>query len=396
MHLPADRPGPGHAIDGPHLGVNAAIEHVGLIDHHVHSVVREPLDAARFLSMITESDRPAASAAAGWACQLGIAVRRWCGPLLGGEPHISGERYLELRSRHSPGDLTRRFVAPAGVRLLLIDTGFRGEELMDMPELESASGVPTRTIVRLESVAEDLARGGVGAQAYPDAFRAALEAELPRSVGWKTVLAYRGGLDIDPRPPTDAQVVGAAGDWLRTIATTGRVRLTERVLIRFGIWEAVRTGRPLQVHTGFGDTDLDLSRADPTLLTPFLRATEGLCQVILLHGYPFHRQAGYLAQMFGHVSHDVGLAVTHMGIASERLITETLELTPMTKLLYSSDAWGLPELYLLGSWLFRRGLARTLGSWVRDDDWSLADATHAIEGIGWRNAQRVYGLDSDI
>jgi predicted TIM-barrel fold metal-dependent hydrolase len=102
--------------------------------------------------------------------------------------------------------------------------------------------------------------------------------------------------------------------------TTGSARLTDRVLSRFGIWEAVRTGRPLQIHTGFGDSDLDLHTADPSLLTPFLRRTDGLCPVMLLHTYPFHRTAGYLAQMFGHVHVDVGLAVHHTGAASDRIV----------------------------------------------------------------------------
>lgn len=383
---------PAEVVDGPHAGLNEALTRVTFVDHHVHSVVRGSLDEAAFLPMITESDRASASAAAGWQCQLGIAVRRWCAPLLGAPAHASGARYLEARAALEPHEVTRRLVRSAGVRSLLVDTGFRGDELMDLPELETVTGVPTSTVVRLESVAEDLAREGVGAAAYPDAFRAALQAELPRSVGWKSVLAYRGGLDIDADPPTDAEVVAAAGRWLGEVATTGRARVTDRVLLRFGLWEAVRTGRPIQIHTGFGDTDLDLWRADPTLLTPFLRATEGLCQVILLHGYPFHRQAGYLAQMFGHVSHDIGLAVTHTGIASTRIVAEALELTPLTKLLYSSDAWGLPELHLLGSWLFRRGVARVMGAWVRDGDWSLEDALDAIERIAWRNADRVYAL----
>ncbi len=184
----------------------------------------------------------------------------------------------------------------------------------------------------------------------------------------------------------------AAGDWLRAIAAGGPVRLTDPVLLRFGLWEGARTGRPLQIHVGFGDTDLDLHRADPALLTDFLRATEGVCPVMLLHTYPFQRQAGYLAQMFAHVHVDVGLAVNHTGAASDRVIAESLELAPFRKVLFSSDAWGLPELHLLGSWLFRRGLSRVVGAWVAAGDWSLADAEPVIEAIAAGNARRVYDI----
>jgi predicted TIM-barrel fold metal-dependent hydrolase len=96
--------------------------------------------------------------------------------------------------------------------------------------------------------------------------------------------------------------------------------------------------------------------------------------------------------MFGHVHMDVGLAVHHTGAASDRLIAESLELAPLSRVLFSTDAWGLPELVLLGSLLYRRGLARTLGRWVADGDWSLADAVRAAELIGHENARRVYGL----
>ncbi len=52
----------------------------------------------------------------------------------------------------------------------------------------------------------------------------------------------------------------------------------------------------------------------------------------------------------------------------------------------------LPELHLLGSWLFRRGLSRVIGGWVMAGDWSIADAERVIGLIGPGNATRVYGI----
>jgi predicted TIM-barrel fold metal-dependent hydrolase len=94
--------------------------------------------------------------------------------------------------------------------------------------------------------------------------------------------------------------------------------------------------------------------------------------------------------MFPHVYLDVGLGVNHSGAASGQIIRETLEIAPVTKVLFSSDAWGLPELHVLGSWLIRRGLSRIVGTWVRDGDWTLADAARAIELFAGVNARRVY------
>jgi predicted TIM-barrel fold metal-dependent hydrolase len=311
------------------------------------------------------------------------------------QAHVTPEEYLVRRLGLTNESAAATLLPPAGISDLLLDTGIRPGQLLDLDAFGVLAGAHPWTVVRLEWLAEGIARSGVDAAGYAGEFRDALQSALASAVGSKTIVAYRHGLDFDPDPPTDADVATAAESWMRTIASTGVVRLTDPVLLRFGIWEAVRTGRPLQVHVGYGDTDLELHRADPALLTRFLRATEGLCPVMLLHTYPFQRTAGYLAQVFGHVYVDVGLAVNHTGAASDHIIRESLELAPMRKVLFSSDAWGLPELHLLGSWLFRRGLSRVLGSWVTSGDWSLADACRVIEAIAGDNAVRVYGLRTE-
>ena len=77
--------------------------------------------------------------------------------------------------------------------------------------------------------------------------------------------------------------------------------------------------------------------------------------VLLLHCYPFHRHAGYLAQVLPHVYFDVGLAVNHTGLGSAAVVAESLELAPFAKILFSSDAYGPAELHFLGAHLWRRG-----------------------------------------
>jgi uncharacterized protein len=89
---------------------------------------------------------------------------------------------------------------------------------------------------------------------------------------------------------------------------------------------------------------------------------------------------------------DVGLAVHNTGTLSRRLIEESLELVPFSKLLHSSDAFGLPELYLLGSLLFRRGLDAALADLVRADELAESDAYRIGALVGADNARRAYGL----
>jgi hypothetical protein len=110
--------------------------------------------------------------------------------------------------------------------------------------------------------------------------------------------------------------------------------------------------------------------------------------ILLLHNYPFQRQAGYLAQVFPHVFVDVGLATHNVGFRAGAVLAELLELAPFGKVLFSSDAFGLAECYHLGSLLFRRALEEfLLAAQV-----PAADAGRIRELLARDNANRVYRL----
>lgn len=234
---------------------------------------------------------------------------------------------------------------------------------MRSPEqMGERAGARYAEVVRLERIAGEVA-GEVAAADFLAAFRERLDLAPTRAVGVKSIAAYRGGLDIDPRRPADGDVARAVERWT---AGAGRapLRLADPVLVRFGWWEAIERVVPLQLHIGYGDTDVDLHRCNPLLLTDLLRMSRGSgTSVLLLHCYPFHREAGYLAHVFEHVYSDVGLAVNYTGAQSAQVIVESLELTPFHKALFSSDAFGAAELFYLGALLFRRGLGRALDTW---------------------------------
>ena len=96
--------------------------------------------------------------------------------------------------------------------------------------------------------------------------------------------------------------------------------------------------------------------------------------------------------MFRNVFIDVGLAINYSGARSGAIIAESLELAPFHKILFSSDAWGLPELTYLGAMLFRRGLGELLDSFIARGDWSVNDALGVARAIGHDNALAAYGL----
>ena len=166
------------------------------------------------------------------------------------------------------------------------------------------------------------------------------------------------------------------------------------MLHRFFIWCGADLGLPIQFHVGYGDRDVDLHRCNPLLLTGLLRALEPTgAPVMLLHNYPFHREAGYLAQVFPLVYADLGLATHNTGARATALLGEALELVPLRKFLFSSDAFGLPELYYLGTLLFRRALSSFLAARLADGDMSLADAERVTRLIGAENAVKAYRLN---
>ena len=374
------------------------IAHVPLVDHHVHGALRESPTRGGFESMINEGlpGEPPASMTP-FESQLGFAIRRHCGPLLGVEPSAPAESYWQARAALAEDEVNRRLLPAAGVSDWIVDTGFGAHTVLSVAELARSAGGRGHEIVRLEALAETLAPTLSGGKDYADAFRSSLAAALAETnvIGVKSVIAYRTGFDISWRRPSEDEVRLAADRWLSSLASTEvrPARLEDETLLRFGVYAGLDAGKPLQLHVGFGDRDLDLRLVNPLYLRDFLFDAEAAeVPVMLLHCYPYEREAGYLAQSFRSVYIDVGLAVNYLGARSASVIANSLELAPFGRLLYSSDAWGPAELHYLGAALWRRGLRRVLGAWVEEGEWAAADAERVVEAIAYRNARRVYGL----
>jgi predicted TIM-barrel fold metal-dependent hydrolase len=284
--------------------------------------------------------------------------------------------------------------------VLCVDTGYVPEPITSPAELGDLADAIAYEIVRLERVAEDVAAAGVGAAGFADAFRSALATRTAAAVGVKSIAAYRTGLGLRQERPSDAEVAAAAGRWLASVPDSGAEagpRLADETLQRFLIWCGVDLRLPVQFHVGYGDSDVDLHRCNPLLLTPLLRAIEPTgVPVMLLHNYPYHREAGYLAQVFPHVYVDAGLATHNLGARAPALLAEALELAPFGKFLYSSDAFGLPELYYLGSALFRSALSAYLRTGLDEDIFTERAAARVTRMLSADNAKRAYQLGAQM
>jgi predicted TIM-barrel fold metal-dependent hydrolase len=377
---------------GPVRDLLAELDTIALVDHHVHGAFRDSPSEAAYGNALNEADTdPLPPGVDPFDSQVGFAIRRWCAPVLGLEPHASPSAYWARRAELGEAEVNRRFLTGAGVSDWLVDTGHRADDLLTPEELAAASGGRAHEVVRLETLAEQLASEETAPSQYAAAFRSLLAERVRGAVAVKSVLAYRAGFDVDLSRPSDAEVARHATAWARQLASAESVRLTDPRLIAFGLYEAIDLGLPLQLHVGLGDRDLDLRRTDPLLLTDLLRqpAVQRV-PLLLLHCYPFEREAGYLAQAFRNVHLDVGLSVNFVGARSTSLVARSLELAPFDKVLYSSDACGPADLHLLGARLWRHAIARVVGGFVADGDWSARDASRVVRMIARDNALLAY------
>ena len=93
---------------------------------------------------------------------------------------------------------------------------------------------------------------------------------------------------------------------------------------------------------------------------------------------------------------DAGLATHNLGARAPALLAEALELAPFGKFLYSSDAFGLPELYYLGAALFRGALSEFLRAGLAEDLYSERTVARLTRMICADNAKRAYRLGDQM
>jgi predicted TIM-barrel fold metal-dependent hydrolase len=366
-----------------------------LIDHHCHGVSPADLDFTRFQALFSESYRPPAPGTTEFQKPLGLAIRRFCAPMLDLEPSCPAEAYVERRQALGAAEVNRRFLRGSGLESLLVDTGLRSSEILDVPGMADSAGRPAREIVRIEAVAEEVARGCSSSAEFAQAFADRLAERAQGAVGLKTIVAYRCTFKIDQTAPNAVDVADAADRWFQQAAGIGKFRLEDPTIVRHGLWlggELCRERKfPMQVHVGFGDPDVYMHACDPTHFTDFIASMEKWeVPITLLHNYPFQREAAWLSEVFQNVYYDVGVILNYAAPMSRDILGEALEMGKFSKFLYSSDAFGLSELYYLGALLFRRGLKQVLDRWLEEDFCSLKDAEELIRLAAYENARRIY------
>lgn len=298
----------------------------------------------------------------------------------------------------------RTLLAEAGVEAVLLDDGYPRTGALTVTETAKAAGVHARRVLRIERLLEDLIPNAPSLLALGDAFVRELSAARPTLAALKSIIAYRSGLVIEP--PAGRAGVEAAEQALEQVQESwsgepGRLAskpLLDHFLGVAAAW-AAQHRIPLHLHTGFGDRDVDVRLANPLHLRPLLderalspadfpsdqligaivhRVARGPVRtlggpVVLLHaGYPYVREAAYMASVYPNVYVDISEAAPLLaGPGLTRVLEELLALAPVTKILYGSDAWGIPEWFWLAARAVRSSLTEAL-AWLPEHEQAWA------------------------
>jgi predicted TIM-barrel fold metal-dependent hydrolase len=366
---------------------------IALTDNHCHGVIRGNLERPDFEIIATESDWPEPNGMTIFDAPVGIMMRAECSALLDLPRHCSADEFFNRRYELGQEEVTRRLVPATGIETFIVDSGFKSTNVLLPSEMQQAvPGSRAYEIVRLETVAESMAAATTAATFIAD-YAQALAKAAENAIGFKSVMAYRYGLDFDPARPSATEVEKAAGEWLKSNSDRGKIRMDHPVLLRHILWEAVDYKLAIQFHIGYGDSDIVMHRCDPTQMTDFIRMTvDSGISIMLLHCYPFVQEAGYLAQVYPHVYLDTGASAHWTGLSSSTIVAQSVEMAPMSKVLFSSDAFGLPELYYVGTLVWRKAMGELLDKWVKSDGLGYDDAVKYLNWMANDNARRAYRL----
>ena len=376
------------------------LQHVPVVDNHCHGILRsQSFDTLlSWRRNFTESADPGMPRDHVASTAFYLRLIRALAGFLDCEP--DEETVLAARAEKDARELVGALLWAANIETLLLDTGYPPpEKVLPGAELARLGDCRVEPMLRLETLMERLISEHESLEEAKEALVVTLDDV--RGQGYaalKSIAAYRTGLNIRGWSREEAE---ASFDEFKEAVREGSARLNHKplldTLLHAALAEAARQEVPVQFHVGYGDTDTDLLLGDPLHLRAVLEKPEyrGM-PVVLLHGcYPYTRKGGYLAAVYENVYLDLSYGIPLLGFAEMLSFTrEALGVAPISKLLYSSDGIGMPELHWMGATDGRRVLSQALEEMVAHGELSISEAEAAGEEVLRRNAIRLYRLSS--
>jgi predicted TIM-barrel fold metal-dependent hydrolase len=371
---------------------------VPVVDNHCHGIQRDQVfgDITCWRRAFTESVDPGMPREHVATTSLYRRLVRTLAELFDCEP--TEESVFVARSGKDGRELAGELLRAAHVEALLLDTGFPPpEEVVPVPELGQMGGCRAEPMLRLEILMEELLAEHDSLDDVREALAAALDDVRGQGyVALKSIAAYRTGLDIREWSPKEAE---ESFHEYRRAAREGQGRLAHKplldTLLHVAFTRAALQEVPVQFHVGYGDADTDLLLGNPLYLRQVLQRSDyrGMPVVLLHECYPYTRQGGYLAAVYQNAYLDLSYGIPFLGYNEMLSFTRAaLGVAPSSKLMYSSDGIGVPELHWISALDGRRVLGEALGEMVSHGELSLSGAEAVGENVLRANATRLYGL----
>ncbi len=366
-----------------------------ILDHHCHSLLRRetPYSAAEFQRFFSEggddgiiANHTPNTVFFRWAIKE-LAAFHGCAPTV--------EAVLGARVALPSAELAARMFRDANIPVLLIDYGYQGAETFSHGEMKARVPCRIEPILRLETMAQDLIMKHETFDQVVEAFVAAVEGARPAGhVGLKSIVAYRTGLAI--REAGRAEAAEAYPKVKVRARRDGKVRLADKPLNDYLVLRALEIAEkqqlPIQFHTGLGDSDLDMLLANPLHMRPLFESGQYKhVPFVLLHAsYPYVRELSYLASLYSNVWMDVGLAIPYVTLDIPALWRQAFSLAPTSKVLFSTDAYSIPEIFWLAARWGRWGLAQVLDELIALGAFNRGEALDAARQILGGNSAKLY------
>jgi hypothetical protein len=321
-----------------------------------------------------------------------LAMRRWLADHLGCEStRAAVTEAREAAIREDAVAYTKGLLDAAGVVAVLSDEGYP-QPPIPADEFAETIGVTVHRVARLEpwilarrnGSFDDLVAG-----VESDATEAASD---PNCVAYKSIVAYRTGLDVGDPSSSDAEAAFARwrdDGWAETREHAKPVR---DFLIGRALAIAKRNDRPFHFHCGGGDPDINLRHADPISIFPLLVDVQDQPVVLVHSGYPWVREAAYVASVLPNVYLELSELIPWGWGQVEWALEMLVGTVPAAKLLHGSDEAGEPEAFWASALLARSALQRVLGGFV-DRDYVTADEAESLGRLVLGDAcRRLHGL----
>ena len=367
---------------------------IPIVDHHAHPLLKPAAtrDAGGFRQWFTESTDPEIHARHVGQTLFFRTALRWLAELLACEPTL--EAVLAARAAQSSEAWTRGLFEAANIAIVLCDYGYGGTDAYNHTELQNLLPCQIEPILRLETLAQKLMVQHDTFGQMMDAFTTMVsQARVNGFVAFKSIIAYRSGLDI--RPVSRDEAAKAFTSIKAQSSENEPLFLTSKPLCDFLIWQVLDVAEalelPIQFHTGFGDRDADLRAANPLHLRSLIE--QARCPLVLLHaGWPFYREAAHLAAIYPNVWLDLSLAIPFATTGIPAMLREVLGLAPFSKVMFATDAFTMPEIFWLAARWGRWGLGQVLDEFMAERFISSQEAWAVAEAILGDNARSLYDL----